>query len=264
MEIPWSSRKLEGCGYMTERIRKYIAPTYSPNKLQALVLIAEDEPEIADILIAYLARNGLQTVHAADGLQALELHRLHKPDLVLLDVQMPRLDGWNVLSEIRHRGNTPVIMLTALDQDIDKLMGLRIGADDYVIKPFNPAEVVARVHAVLRRTSVHADHKDTQVLRLEGFEIDLENHEVSVHSHGRRYVLILTLTEFKLLTQLARAPKRVFTRIELLNACLPEGDTLERTVDSHISKLRKKMEYLGIRGIPSCIRGVGYKFGSAS
>lgn len=126
-------------------------PSGAAQSAQALILIAEDEPEIADILAAYLARSGLRSVHAADGREALELHLSLKPDLVLLDVQMPHVDGWKALSEIRHRGDTPVIMLTALDQDIDKLMGLRIGADDYVVKPFNPAEVVARTQAVLRR-----------------------------------------------------------------------------------------------------------------
>ncbi|HGE5060071.1 TPA: response regulator transcription factor, partial [Klebsiella pneumoniae] len=112
---------------------------------QSLVLIAEDEAEIADILAAYLQRHGLRTLHAVDGREALAMHQTCKPDLLLLDVQMPQLDGWQVLSEIRARGDTPVIMLTALDQDLDKLMGLRMGADDYVVKPFNPAEVVARV-----------------------------------------------------------------------------------------------------------------------
>ena len=119
---------------------------------QSLVLIAEDEAEIAEILAAYLQRHGLRTLHAADGREALAMHQTCKPDLLLLDVQMPQLDGWQVLSEIRARGDTPVIMLTALDQDLDKLMGLRMGADDYVVKPFNPAEVVARVQAVLRRS----------------------------------------------------------------------------------------------------------------
>ena len=125
--------------------------TSAPPRQDALILIAEDESEIAEILAAYLQRGGLRSVHARDGQEALAHHLALKPDLVLLDVQMPRLDGWQVLAEIRHRGDTPVIMLTALDQDIDKLMGLRIGADDYVVKPFNPAEVVARVSAVLRR-----------------------------------------------------------------------------------------------------------------
>lgn len=226
--------------------------------LQALVLIAEDEPEIAEILQAYLGRAGLRTVHAADGRAALNLHLSLKPDLVLLDVQMPKMDGWKVLSEIRHRGETPVIMLTAMDQDIDKLMGLRLGADDYVVKPFNPAEVVARAQAVLRRSMANPS-RHIRVLRVPPFEIDLDQHEATVQVDGVTHGLTLTLTEFKLLTHLARAPKRVCTRAELLAACLPEGDSQERTVDSHISKLRKKLEDLGIQGVPVGIRGVGYR-----
>ncbi|WP_240692486.1 response regulator [Alloalcanivorax gelatiniphagus] len=223
---------------------------------QALVLIAEDEPDIADILQAYLRRAGLRTVHAGDGRRALDMHRSMKPDIVLLDVMMPKLDGWKVLSELRHRGATPVIMLTAMDQDIDKLMGLRCGADDYVVKPFNPAEVVARTQAVLRRTLADDEQR---VLRVDPFVIDLDQHEAAVRVEGRLHTLALTLTEFKLLTHLARSPRKVCTRAELLVACLPEGDALERTVDSHISKLRKKLEELGVRGVPVSIRGVGYR-----
>lgn len=234
------------------------------NGLQALVLIAEDEAEIAEILTAYLARSGVRTVHAADGRRALELHRTLKPDLVLLDVQMPHIDGWQVLSEIRHRGDTPVIMLTAMDQDIDKLMGLRIGADDYVVKPFNPAEVVARTQAVLRRTSARQSNTNHSVLRVDIFEIDLDHHEATVCLEQQRHTLSLTLTEFKLLAHLAKSPRLVFSRAELLANCLPEGDSMERTVDSHISKLRKKLEDLGVSGVPSNVRGVGYKFGSSS
>lgn len=243
-------------------------PTMSDSKLracaasppQALVLIAEDEAEIANILSAYLQRSGLRSRHAADGHEALAMHQALKPDLLLLDVQMPHLDGWKVLSEIRSRGDTPVIMLTALDQDIDKLMGLRLGADDYVVKPFNPAEVVARVQAVLRRTRAGTP-APAQMLRAGPFEIDLDSHEASVWRGGLQQTLELTLTEFKLLACLMRVPKRVFSRSELLVNCLPEGDTQERTVDSHISKLRKKLEALNIQGVPTSVWGVGYRFG---
>lgn len=227
---------------------------------QSLVLIAEDEAEIADILAAYLQRHGLRSLHAADGREALAMHQAFKPDLLLLDVQMPQLDGWQVLSEIRARGDTPVIMLTALDQDLDKLMGLRMGADDYVVKPFNPAEVVARVQAVLRRTRA-VKPAQASVLRVGQFQIDLESHEASIFRDDQQQVLELTLTEFKLLASLMRAPKRVFSRAELLTHCLPEGDTQERTVDSHISKLRKKLETHGIQGVPASVWGVGYRFG---
>lgn len=226
----------------------------------ALVLIAEDEAEIADILVAYLQRSGLRTKHATDGRQALAMHQQFKPDLLLLDVQMPNLDGWAVLNEIRSCSDTPVIMLTALDQDIDKLMGLRLGADDYVVKPFSPAEVVARVQAVLRRARTNT-LTTIKMLRVGQFQIDLDSHEASVFCNGQEQTLDLTLTEFKLLACLMRTPKRVFSREELLINCLPEGDTQERTVDSHISKLRKKLESLDILGVPLSIWGVGYRFG---
>lgn len=258
-EIPWT---LHAATPMTDLSRIQSTPSGGGGSHNALVLVAEDEAEIADILMAYLKRSGLRVAHAADGRQALGLHRTLKPDLVLLDIQMPLLDGWQVLSEIRHRGDTPVILLTAMEQDVDKLMGLRIGADDYVVKPFNPAEVVARIHAVLRRTISRERLPEQKVLRVEGFEIDLEHHEAAVNAGSQRHLLNLTLTEFKLLVHLARSPRRVFTRLELLNACLPEGDALERTVDSHVSKLRKKLEDLGIAGVPHSVRGVGYKFGS--
>ena len=231
---------------------------------QALVLIAEDDDEIAVILAAYFARGGFRTLRAQDGRQALDLHLSARPDLVLLDVQMPGLDGWMVLSEIRRRGDTPVIMVSAMDQDVDKLTGLRIGADDYVVKPFNPAEVVARAQAVLRRTLAHGAGGGPAVIRVDDLVIDLDKHEVTL-AHGSPgappLTLPLTLTEFKLLAYLARSPRQVFSRTDLLTHCLPEGDTLERTVDSHVSKLRRKLEEAGIGDVPRGIRGVGYKFG---
>lgn len=230
---------------------------------QPLVLIAEDEPEIADILSAYLHRSGLRSVHAADGRRALDMHLSLKPDLIVLDVQMPRMDGWQVLSEVRHRGTTPVIMLTALDQDIDKLMGLRIGADDYVVKPFNPAEVVARIQAVLRRARPGGQPAQ-RFIRLGRLQADLESHEIALQNDAGLQPLPLTLTEFKLLVHLMRAPRRVFEREELLVACLPEGEALNRTVDSHVSKLRKKLEAAGLDGVPASVRGVGYRLGDLS
>ncbi|WP_448227493.1 response regulator [Pseudoxanthomonas mexicana] len=235
------------------------SPPRTPKDADFLVLIAEDEAEIAEILSAYFVKAGLRVTHAPDGQRALEMHERVKPDLVLLDVQMPLVSGWQVLTEIRQRGETPVIMLTAMDQDIDKLMGLRIGADDYVVKPFNPAEVVARAQAVLRRSRSIGARTASSVLRVPPFEIDLEHHEATVIAGGRPSRLKLTLTEFRLLAHLAGAPKRVFSRSELLAACLPEGDALERTVDSHISKLRRKLEDLEVVGFPAVVRGVGYR-----
>lgn len=252
----------------------FSVPSNASTEVHALILVAEDESEIAEILAAYLARSGLRTAVAQDGRKALELHLALKPDLIILDVQMPYVDGWQALAEIRRRGDTPVIMLTALDQDVDKVMGLRLGADDYVVKPFNPAEVVARVQAVLRRTSARSEPRERKILRVDEFQIDIDNHEVTVLGGGQQpsgqqpssqqHALTLTLTEFRLLVHLVRMPNRVFSRAELLTSCLPEGDTLERTVDSHISKLRRKLEDHGITGVPDSVRGVGYRYRSAT
>lgn len=228
--------------------------------INALILIAEDEPEIAEILDAYLTREGFRTYQTADGQTAIDVHAILKPDLVLLDVRMPVRDGWDVLGELRRRGSTPIIMLTALDQDIDRLQGLRLGADDYIIKPFNPVEVVARVRAVLRRAGVA---HESGVIRVGRVEIDLQSYQAGVRSATRVKALSLTLTEFRILAHMMKSPMRVFSRSELVDACLPGGNALERTVDSHVSNLRKKLEQAGVSDIITVVRGVGYLLGSS-
>jgi len=224
--------------------------------MTALVLIAEDDQEISAILDAYLVREGFRTVQARDGRTALDLHLALKPDLVLLDVTMPRLDGWEVLAELRRRGNTPAIMITALDQDLDRLQGLRIGADDYIVKPFNPIEVVARAKAVLRRSGLAAA---AGVLRVGDLVIDLDAYQASLGAGAEAIPLALTLTEFRILAHMARSPAKVFTRSELVDACMPGSNALDRTVDSHLSKLRKKLEQAGAVGLLPGVRGVGYR-----
>jgi two-component system, OmpR family, response regulator AdeR len=233
--------------------------------MNALILIAEDEPEIAEILDAYLSREGYRTYQVNNGQAALDVQPLLKPDLVLLDIKMPGKDGWEVLAELRRRGDTPVVIVTALDQDIDRLQGLRIGADDYVVKPFNPVEVVARIGAVLRRTGVA---RAESVLRVGRLEIDTESYVASVRSAtdaggAANVQLSLTLTEFRVLTHMAKWPNRVFTRAELIDACLPGGDALERTVDSHVSNLRKKLDKAGAADIITVVRGVGYRLAAS-
>ena len=221
-----------------------------------LVLIAEDDAEIAEILGAYLTREGFRVVRVADGRAALDLHMALTPNLILLDVTMPRLDGWEVLAEVRRRGGTPVIMITALDTDIDRLQGLRIGADDYVVKPFNPIEVVARAKAVLRRTGQAVE---SGTLRVDQLVIYLDSYLAKIETGTETRTLQLTLTEFRILSHMARAPTKVFSRSELVDACLPGGDALDRTVDSHVSNLRKKLEQADVAGMLAVVRGVGYR-----
>jgi len=219
----------------------------------ALVLVVEDEPEIAEILEGYLRREGFRTERASDGRQALNLVRAARPDLVLLDSMLPEMDGLEVLRRIRSSGHTPVILVTARTEDLDKLLGLELGADDYVTKPFSPREVVARVKAVLRRVVLAEAPKE--VLRVGPLEIDSK--KVVARLGGVR--LELTPTEFRLLEALARTPGKAFSRAELLEAALPDSDALERVVDVHLKNLRRKLEAAGGAGLLETVRGVGYR-----
>jgi two-component system response regulator AdeR len=221
------------------------------------LLVAEDEDEIATIIEAYLVREGFRVARARDGAATLEAHARLKPDLVILDIRMPKGDGISVLTEIRRRGHTPVIMATALAEDIDKLLALRIGADDYIVKPFNPLELVARVRAVLRRVRIEPE---STVVRAGGIEIDLEAHTVRVVREGAAPVRVdVTPTEFALLQRMVRAPRRAFGRAELLESAGPDRAAFDRVVDSHMSHLRRKLTEAGASGILVAVRGLGYR-----
>lgn len=218
--------------------------------------MVEDEATVAEVLEGYLRRGGFQTERALDGATALNIYHAVKPDLVLLDINLPKVDGLEVLRKIRSDGNTPVIMLTANAEDIDKLLGLEMGADDYIAKPFSPREVMARVKAVLRRTAPAEDSK--AVLRVGPLEVDTERVMARIDQNR----LDLTPAEFKMLETLARVPSRVFSRMELLEAALPDSDSLKRAVDVHMKNLRKKLEDVGAQHILETVRGMGYRIWS--
>jgi two-component system response regulator AdeR len=218
----------------------------------SLVLIVEDEPAIAEILEGYLSRDGFRTVRANDGETALQHHAQLKPDIVLLDVRIPKLDGFAVLSRLRQTSSTPVLMVTAVADDLDRLSGLRLGA-----KPFNPQEVVARVRAVLRRT---LGERQETIQRFRTLEVNFGSYSAVVDKDGKRLPLSLTLSEFRILAHMIRHPGRAFARSDILDACLPDSDALVRTVDMHISNLRRKLEEMGQKGFFPAVRGVGYRF----
>ncbi|SIQ42050.1 two component transcriptional regulator, winged helix family [Rhizobium sp. RU35A] len=226
----------------------------------ALILIIEDEPEIAEIIETYFAREGFRTISAGNGTLGLAHHQRLRPDLVVLDIKLPGQDGYEVLAAIRRRGDTPVIMVTALAEDLDKLQALRIGADDYVVKPFNPLEVVARAKAVLRRTLGKGSGERTgHLLRIGPLTVDREAHRATIDIGNGPVALDLTRTEFRILAHMAASPARAFERSELVDACLPESEALDRTVDSHVSNLRRKLAAAGADGLLSGVRGVGYR-----
>lgn len=223
----------------------------------ALILVAEDEAEIAEIIVSYLERAGLRAVTARDGELALSHHRALSPDLVMLDVNLPKMDGVEVLRSLRQYAQTPVIMVTAMAEDLEKISALRLGADDYVVKPFNPLELVERVKAVLRRAD--AAGGPARILRAGAVEVDPNKHAVFVLDGTERQLISLTPTEFTLIAHMAGAPQRAYARTELIDACLPEGEALERTIDSHVSNARRKLGMAGADGYLEAVRGVGYR-----
>lgn len=222
------------------------------------VLIVEDEREIADLLVAYVERAGFAAARAASVQEAIRVHAQFRPDLMLLDIGLPGGDGLDVLTSIRRRFDTPVIMVTARDDDVTKLSSLRIGADDYVVKPFNPSEVVERIRAVLRRTQGATGRRTLNVGELV---VDLDARVVLCRGgdDGVDRRLPLTPTEFEILAHMARQPQRAFTRAELLEAASPDSEAFDRVVDSHLSKLRQKLAAAGCANIIEPVRGVGYR-----
>lgn len=226
--------------------------------MKAQILVVEDEREIADLLVAYLERGGFDVARATTVSDAIRMHAQIRPDLILLDIGLPGGDGLDVLTTIRRRSDTPVIMVTAQDDDVTKLSSLRIGADDYVQKPFNPSEIVERVRAVLRRTQGLTGRRTLNVGQLI---IDLEARLVcgrrEDRTEGER--IPLTPTEFEILAHMARQPRRAFTRAELLEAAAPDSDAYDRVIDSHLSKLRTKLLAAGYESLIEPVRGVGYR-----
>ena len=221
------------------------------------ILIVEDDNNIADLLRLYLEKEGYQATIAADGTQGIDLYRKLRPDLVLLDVMMPGVDGWGVLRAIRQDSQTPVIMLTAKGETTDKVSGLKQGADDYITKPFEMKEVLARIEAVLRRAAGDGDKEKPRRLVFDKLIIDLDSFELIVD--GKR--VETPPKEMELLYHLASTPNRVYTRNQLLDEVWGFdyfGDS--RTVDVHVKRLREKLEGVSDQWSLKTVWGVGYKF----
>ena len=226
--------------------------------MTGLILIVEDDKKTASLVALYLEREGFKTVIAYDGQQALELAQRHSPIFVILDLMLPLVDGWEVCRQLRKSSDVPILILSAREEEVDRISGLTLGADDYVVKPFSPRELVARVKAILRRGRL-ATTKNKKLLSFEGLGLDQEKRKVTLNGNP----VLLTPHEFSLLQALMSSPGKVFTRDKLLAHIYPrhEATVIDRVIDVHIGKLRQKIEkdpanpkYI------LTVRGIGYQF----
>ena len=219
------------------------------------ILVVDDDQNICELLRLYIEKEGFEVRIANDGRKALEIFEEQNPDLIMLDIMLPELDGWQVCREIRKKSQCPIIMLTAKGEVFDKVLGLELGADDYVVKPFETKEVVARIKAVLRRYGSNAEEQVKEV-RYDKLSINLTNYELKVDG-----VAITPPKEMELIYHLASNPNRVFTRDQLLDEVWGfdyYGDS--RTVDVHVKRLREKLEGVSDKWALKTVWGVGYKF----
>ena len=225
------------------------------------ILVIEDDPGIARIVCLYLERDGHRVTAVGDGISGLQAARELDPDLIVLDLMLPQLDGMEVCRILREESDVPIIMATARVDEDDRLAGLDLGADDYILKPFSPRELAARVRAVLRRTARQTDAAQPSLLEFDGLTIDLKNRTVN---RGEAKPS-LTPTEFRLLAALATEPRRPFTRDQIIDKVFGyDFDGFDRTVDVHIANLRRKIEPDARKPrYVQTVHGVGYRFGDA-
>ncbi len=221
------------------------------------ILVADDDRNICELLRLYLEKEGYEAIVANDGAEAVDKFNSESPDLVLLDIMMPKLDGWQVCREIRKKSDCPIIMITAKSETFDKVLGLELGADDYVVKPFDTKEIVARIKAVLRRTGKNASESDAKEVFYDKLVVNMTEYVLKVDGKS----IDTPPKELELLYHLASNPNRVYTRDQLLDEVWGfeyYGDS--RTVDVHIKRLREKLEGVSEKWVLKTVWGVGYKF----
>lgn len=221
--------------------------------MSQLILVVDDEPKVTRLARDYLEKNGFRVLTTGDGQSALAIARREKPDLVILDLMLPVIDGREVCRILRRESDLPIIMLTALSEEIDQVTGLEIGADDYITKPFSPRALVARVRALLRRA--HGEVRAPNVIRLGGLEIDSQKHSVTYQGAPVK----LTPNEFKILHILASRPGQTINREQLLDDLHGTASSMDRSVDSHIKNLRRKLETVSGESMIETVYGIGYR-----
>lgn len=221
------------------------------------VLVVDDDPGIIQVVRFALDKAGFRVASAADGLEAISRIESWRPDLVVLDINMPEIDGLEVCRRVRRTSTLPIVFLSSSDEEVDRILGLELGGDDYVTKPFSPRELVARVRAVLRRsqTPTSSEAQQRTSMELGSLVVDLERCEARYADHR----VVLTATELSMLATLVRRPGKVFRRDELMTGAYPDGTVVsDRTIDSHIRRVRRKFASLGVDPIET-VHGIGYR-----
>ena len=219
------------------------------------ILVIDDDPHIREIVEFALAKAGFRAISARDGKAGIKAFEEHRPDLVVLDILMPEMDGTEVCKRLREKSSVPIVFLTSVDEEVDRILGLEMGGDDYVTKPFSPRELVARVKAVLRRSAPPPADTQPRILSKGKLKLDLEKYKAF---HGETEV-VLTVTEFRILQTLLSYPGKVYSRAELMDRAYPDGNIVsDRTIDSHIKRIRRKFEDAGANPIDT-VHGIGYR-----
>ena len=225
------------------------------------ILVADDDPHIRQLLVFALAKAGLDTLEAGDGEAAIAMVEAHRPDLVVLDINMPRMNGIEVCRRLRAAGDLPILFLSSRDDEIDRILGIELGADDYVTKPFSPREVVARVMAILRRVAGRPPRVETAAAAIRHGRLTLDPDGWQAHWSGA--AVPLTVTEFGILRTLAAMPSKVFSRDAIIDRLHGPGFAItDRTIDSHIRNLRAKFGQAGAEDVIETRAGIGYRIGA--
>ena len=220
------------------------------------ILVVDDDPNIRDVVCFALDKAGMTTTAAKDGAEALKLAEVKVPDLVVLDINMPEMDGLDVCRSLRRDSEVPILFLSSRDDEIDRVIGLELGADDYVTKPFSPRELVARINAILKRSRSTGASEPEPIVRQGALMIDPTEHRATWDD----VEITLTATEFQMLLALARQPRRVFTRDDLMRSVYAPGiHVSDRTLDSHMRHVRAKLAKAGAEGLIETVHGVGFR-----
>ena len=220
------------------------------------ILVVDDDPNIRDVVCFALGKAGMSTRAASDGATAMGMTEAEPPDLIVLDINMPEMDGLDFCRQVRRSSEVPILFLSSRDEEIDRVIGLELGADDYVTKPFSPRELVARINAILKRSRPNSPENETEMVRSGELEIDVTEHRAEWQGQE----IQLTATEFQMLLVMARQPRRVFSREDLMRAVYAPGiHVSDRTLDSHVRHVRAKLAGVGADGLIETVHGVGFR-----